>query len=59
MTTFRYLKFPVYSQAKMFYKTIIELTNTLKISHSLKDQITCASLSVILNIAEGSVKKIR
>ncbi|PIZ96114.1 MAG: four helix bundle protein [Candidatus Magasanikbacteria bacterium CG_4_10_14_0_2_um_filter_33_14] len=57
MNTFRFLDFPVYKQTKVFHKRILSLINGFENQYSLKDQISRASLSVILNIAEGSAKK--
>ncbi len=56
MNTFRFVNFPVYNQAKYFYKDILKVTNNIK-DFSLRDQIKRAALSIILNIAEGSAKK--
>ncbi len=53
MKTFRFLDFPVYIKAKNFYKKILINTDRLE-PYSLKDQVRRASLSVVLNIAEGS-----
>ena len=57
MKTFRFLDFPVYLQAKKFYKIVITLCDRINKNYSLKDQLSRAALSVILNIAEGSAKK--
>ncbi|KKR19847.1 MAG: hypothetical protein UT48_C0028G0001 [Parcubacteria group bacterium GW2011_GWE2_39_37] len=56
MNTFRFINFPVYQSAKTLYKKILVLTEEIK-NYSFKDQIQRASLSVVLNIAEGSAKK--
>jgi len=56
METFRFLQFPVYQKSKIFYSQILLATELLR-DYSLKDQIRRASLSVVLNIAEGSAKK--
>ena len=56
MDTFRFLNFPVYQKAKNFYREILHSTNNLAI-YSLRDQIRRASLSIVLNIAEGSARK--
>jgi four helix bundle protein len=57
MATFRFIKFPVYIEARKYYKEILAISNKIKLNHSLKDQINRASLSAVLNIAEGSAKK--
>lgn len=55
---FRFKKFKVYQDAKLFYLEIIQLISKFSPKHyNLIDQIKRASLSVILNIAEGSAKK--
>ena len=56
METFRFLQFKVYKDAKVYYKEILIISERVN-SHSFKDQIRRASLSIILNIAEGSAKK--
>ena len=56
MNTFRFLDFLVYCQAKSLYKRILKITSRLN-NYSIKDQVSRASLSVVLNIAEGSAKK--
>ena len=56
METFRFLNFPVYQQTKNLYKKILLVTGEIN-NKSFKDQLQRASLSVILNIAEGSAKK--
>ena len=58
MRTFRFLDFGVYLSSKSLYRSIIQLTrNFPKEFFALADQIRRSSLSVILNIAEGSAKK--
>jgi len=55
MKTFRFLEFKVYQDAKKFN---IELFNLAKkFPLELKSQIIRSSLSIVLNIAEGSAKK--
>ena len=56
MRTFRFFDFPVYTQAKGFYKQILVISLRVK-DYSFRDQIKRAALSVVLNIAEGSAKK--
>lgn len=57
METFRFLKFQVYQEAKLFNREIFLLTKNWKGPyHELADQLQRASLSICLNIAEGSAK---
>jgi len=55
--TFRFKDFPVYKLAKEFPKICFEYTRNSKISTfpNLVSQIQRACLSIVLNIAEGSV----
>jgi len=57
METFRFVRFPVYQESKEFYRKVCEVCSAITREYALKDQISRASLSVILNIAEGSAKK--
>ena len=58
MKTFRFLDFPVYVESKKLYKEIAILTKSFSRENwELGDQIRRRSLSVCLNIAEGSAKK--
>ncbi|HCI03687.1 MAG: four helix bundle protein [Candidatus Peribacteraceae bacterium] len=59
MDTFRFKRFEVYQDAKLFRKDVMELVSKLvnKKTYDLSDQIKRASSSVILNIAEGSAKR--
>ncbi len=58
MKTFRFLDFPVYKEAKKLYNGIIILTKKFPREYwELTDQMRRSSLSVCLNIAEGSAKK--
>lgn len=57
MKTFRFLDFPVYQDSKKFYLYCIQLTKQFPRQYfELGDQLTRASLSIALNIAEGSAK---
>lgn len=56
MDTFRFLQFKVYKDAQDYFKIILILSERVK-NYSFKDQIRRATLSIILNIAEGSAKK--
>jgi four helix bundle protein len=57
METFRFLNFQVYKDAKLFNKQVFVLSNSIKRkNYELSDQLARASLSVCLNIAEGSAK---
>lgn len=57
MESFRFLKFPVYIESKSFYKSCCVVIRTFPHTYnSLSDQQRRASLSVCLNIAEGSAK---
>lgn len=53
---FRFLDWPVYNDAQKFFQEILNIAKKLpsEIRYSLGDQITRSSLSIILNIAEGS-----
>jgi len=58
MKTFRFIDFPVYQEGKIMYKEVVDMTG--KFSREfwvLGDQIRRSSLSVCLNIAEGSGKQ--
>jgi len=55
--TFRFLKFQVYQEAKLFNKEIYRLTGNWRGPYrELADQLQRAALSICLNIAEGSAK---
>lgn len=55
--TFRFLKFKVYEDSKVFYRKIVLLTKKYpRVYWELGDQLRRSALSVILNIAEGSGK---
>lgn len=58
MKTFRFLQFQVYIEAKNLYRDMVSLTQPFPRQHwELGDQIRRSSLSVCLNIAEGSAKR--
>ncbi|MDD4287864.1 MAG: four helix bundle protein [Candidatus Peribacteraceae bacterium] len=59
MAPFRFRQFKVYQDAKAFRKHVIRLANKCveQRAFDLTDQIRRASLSVVLNIAEGSAKR--
>jgi len=55
--TFRFLKFKVYADAKLFYRHVIIITRKFPREYwELGDQMRRSALSVILNIAEGAGK---
>jgi four helix bundle protein len=51
---FDFEKLEVYQKAKTFHKQISELVLRLKLSATERDQLRRASMSIVLNIAEGS-----
>lgn len=55
---FRFLKFRIYKDAKIFYKDILKNIQQFpkEEKYCLVDQLKRAALSVVLNIAEGSDK---
>ncbi|PJE67545.1 hypothetical protein COU95_01865 [Candidatus Shapirobacteria bacterium CG10_big_fil_rev_8_21_14_0_10_40_9] len=58
MKTFRFLDFKVYQEAKSFHREIVEITKRFPREYFyLVDQLKRCSLSMILNIAEGSAKR--
>ena len=58
MKTFRFLGFNVYQEAKSFHREIVDITKHFpKEYFYLVDQLKRCSLSIILNIAEGSAKR--
>ena len=55
---FRFRNFKVYQDAKSFHKEIVFLTNQFPRTYwYLADQLRRSSLSIVLNIAEGSSKQ--
>lgn len=55
---FRFKKFRVYQDAKEFHKETVSLTTKFPRSYYyLADQLNRSSLSIVLNIAEGSSKQ--
>ncbi|MBU0766676.1 four helix bundle protein [Patescibacteria group bacterium] len=59
MSAFRFKQFKVYKDAKEFRRQVSRLVIKLtdKRAYDLSAQIRRASLSIVLNIAEGSAKK--
>ncbi|MFN8699925.1 MAG: four helix bundle protein [Flavobacteriales bacterium] len=53
---FDFQKLTVYGKAKLFYRECRGLCKTGKLERHIADQLARASLSVALNIAEGSGK---
>jgi four helix bundle protein len=53
---FDFQKLEVYNKAKAFHSGIIRMLNEAKPGKIITDQLSRASLSIILNIAEGSGK---
>ncbi|MCB9222888.1 MAG: four helix bundle protein [Crocinitomicaceae bacterium] len=51
---FEFQKLEVYKKAKFFHEKAKELVANNKLSNYSKDQLSRASFSVVLNIAEGS-----
>lgn len=57
MENFRFLKFQVYSDSKLFFKNCIKATQSFSRPYwELGEQLRRAALSVCLNVAEGSAK---
>lgn len=56
METFRFQKFPVYNDIKIFIKEITVLTSGFPgvYQYDLGSQIRRAAISILLNLAEGS-----
>ena len=57
--TFRFRQFKVYKDAKTFRRLVVEMLNKfpMKGHFALQRQVDRASLSIVLNIAEGSAKR--
>lgn len=54
---FRFTKFKVYQDAKKLHKNVVRVTRKFpRDFYYLKDQLRKSSLSIVLNIAEGSAK---
>jgi len=53
---FDFEKFPVYQKAEFQYSKVLKVLSNPKIDKNLKDQLKRASLSIVLNIAEGAGK---
>jgi len=53
---FDFEKFPVYHESEQFYLEVLNLFKENKISKDAKDQLKRASMSIVLNIAEGAGK---
>lgn len=53
---FEFEKFNVYLKAEGLYAKILKVLSNQKIDKNIKDQLKRASLSIVLNIAEGAGK---
>ncbi|MBT4937325.1 four helix bundle protein [Candidatus Peregrinibacteria bacterium] len=53
---FDFEKFPVYQKAELQYSKVLKILSNSTIDKNLKDQLKRASLSIVLNIAEGAGK---
>src|SRR3989339_531797 len=53
---FDFEKFPVYLKAEEFYALVLEMLKNKEIDKIVKDQLRRATLSIVLNIAEGAGK---
>ncbi len=58
MEQFRFRKWKVYKDSQELFSDILKITTSLpsQYKYSLGDQVTRSSLSIVLNIAEGSGK---
>ncbi len=54
---FRFLRFKVYKDAENLHKAVVKVTRSFpKDFYYLRNQVRRSSLSILLNIAEGSAK---
>lgn len=53
---FDFENFPVYQEAEQFYLEVFNLLKNNVVSKEIKDQLKRASMSIVLNIAEGAGK---
>lgn len=53
---FDFERFPVYIKSEEFYAKVLRVSSNSKIDKNIKDQLKRASLSIVLNIAEGAGK---
>ena len=53
---FDFEQFPVYQKSEHYYSEVLKILANPKIDKNLKDQFKRASLSIVLNIAEGAGK---
>jgi four helix bundle protein len=53
---FDFENFPVYKKAENYYSCVLKIISNPKIDKNIKDQLRRASLSIVLNIAEGAGK---
>jgi four helix bundle protein len=53
---FDFEQFPVYQKAELYYSEVLKVLLNQKIDKNIKDQFKRASLSIVLNIAEGAGK---
>ncbi len=53
---FDFENFPVYQKAEFQYSKVLKVLSNSKIDKNINDQLKRASLSIVLNIAEGAGK---
>lgn len=53
---FDFEQFPVYQKAELYYSEVLKVLSNPRIDKNIKDQFKRASLSIVLNIAEGAGK---